>query len=67
MGNPDVIAFVHRDARHGADNPLVRQLFRPQRIHAKRGDLARDRGPTLCTWNGEGRQHRAREKQKVAR
>src|SRR5436309_6104200 len=63
MGDPDVIAFVDRDARHGTDNPLVRQLFRPQRIHAKGGDLTRERGLTLSEWNGQGCKHCTREKQ----
>jgi hypothetical protein len=65
MGDPDVIAFVDRDTRHRTDNPFVRQLFRPQRIHAKRRDLMRDRGSTLREWNGQGGKHCAREKQET--
>jgi hypothetical protein len=63
MGDPDVIAFVDRDARHCTDNPLVRQLFRPLRIHAKRRDLTRERGLTLREWNGQGCKHCTCEKQ----
>ena len=33
MDDPDVIVGVHPDADRGAENPVIRQRLRPQRVH----------------------------------
>ncbi len=46
MDDPDVIARVHVNADHGADQPSVRQRPRPRRIHLESWHRRR-RGPRL--------------------
>ena len=63
MHDPDVIARIDGDARHGADDPMIRQRLGPRGIDAECRYLAGHWCRLLCHRQSYERQHGGREQQ----